>query len=622
MSEHRDEPPPHAKTHVEGSPTATRRAALGVGETIDDFLLLQELGEGAFAKVFLAHQQSLHRTVALKVYEGASSEAETLAQLDHPNIVRVHDQRHVAGQDLRLLYMEYVPGGTLEPLIHRVGATAPQDRSGRLVLDVLDETLRRRGEQAPLDSMLRARLAGATWPEAVCLLGAHMAVALDYAHSRGILHRDVKPANVLLDASGRPKLADFNISYASTLDGASAEQNLGGSLPYMSPEQLRACSPFHDEGAEDMDARSDLYGLGVVLFELLVGRLPFPDPPEGLGWEDLFAFLLETREAGIDAAARASVPGDVPPMVLATLEMCLARQRDERPATGADLRRRLEICLDPHLRELLTPATAGPLRWLRRFPLCGLVLLGLVVNGLLSVLNITYNINVVVPEHDRAPFLLRATLVNAVAFPLGIVLFLLVGWPLRQALRRREQARPTTPEDRRRARARGLGLGDLMAAVVLPLWILGGFAFPLWEHMHAGASGEATWFHFVVSNALFGLLAATVCFFLLGAALGRVLLPRLVQPGDVDDEGVRQIDRLLRRRAWYFAACTFVPLVSIILLGLRAEGLAAMAAALVALGLMGVLAFLLTLGLGHRMRADFTALRAALVPPRDRFRPP
>ena len=90
--------------------------ALAVGATLDDFLLMDRLGQGAFATVYLAHQQSMRRTVALKVSESEDAEAQTLAQLDHPNIVRVYDQRNLPQRGVHLVWMEYLPGGTLEEL--------------------------------------------------------------------------------------------------------------------------------------------------------------------------------------------------------------------------------------------------------------------------------------------------------------------------------------------------------------------------------------------------------------------------------------------------------------------------------------------------------------------------
>ncbi|HQU42789.1 MAG TPA: serine/threonine-protein kinase [Pirellulales bacterium] len=209
------------------------------GEQIDDFDLLLGIGRGAFARVFLARQRSMQRFVALKVSADRGNEPQTMAQLDHPHIVRVFDQRLVPERHLRLLYMQYVPGGTLQTVIRQVRHCPAGARGGALLFEAVDQSLASRGETPPTDSPLRQRLSERSWAEVVCWLGARLASALDYAHRRGVLHRDLKPANILVSAEGSPKLVDFNISFCSKVEGATPAAYFGGSLPYMSPEQLK-----------------------------------------------------------------------------------------------------------------------------------------------------------------------------------------------------------------------------------------------------------------------------------------------------------------------------------------------------------------------------------------------
>src|SRR5260221_5587323 len=124
-----------------------------------------------------------------------------------------------------------------------------------------------RGER----SLPREMLAGMSYVEAILWIGARLADGLAHAHERGILHRDLKPANVLLTDEGQPMLLDFNLAEDTKLRCEGTVAHAGGTLPYMSPEQMAGLVA----GGARVDARSDIYSLGVILFELLTGRHPF-----------------------------------------------------------------------------------------------------------------------------------------------------------------------------------------------------------------------------------------------------------------------------------------------------------------------------------------------------------
>src|SRR5204863_676547 len=119
--------------------------------------------------------------------------------------------------------------------------------------------------------VLLDKLEGLSYVEAVLWLGARLADGLTHAHERGVVHRDLKPANVLLTDDGQPMLLDFNLSDDQRLRGSAPAAQVGGTLPYMPPEQLEA---FQHGKAAPADPRGDLFSLGVILYELLTGRFP------------------------------------------------------------------------------------------------------------------------------------------------------------------------------------------------------------------------------------------------------------------------------------------------------------------------------------------------------------
>ncbi len=204
-----------------------------IGNTINErYQVKSELGRGGMGIVYRAHDSTLNRDVALKLMSNTDlgtqgrarllNEAQTVAQLDHPNIVTVFDAGEYEGKPY--IVMQLVEGGTLHE--HRP--------------DNLDEILH---------------------------VVKQVCAALDYAHQRDVIHRDLKPENVALSEDGTAKLMDFLLA-RSVASRMTSEGNIVGTVFYMAPEQAMG---------QELDGRADLYALGVMLYELTTGELPFVD---------------------------------------------------------------------------------------------------------------------------------------------------------------------------------------------------------------------------------------------------------------------------------------------------------------------------------------------------------
>jgi serine/threonine protein kinase/tetratricopeptide (TPR) repeat protein len=262
------------------------------GELLGDFLLLAELGSGAHSRVFLASQLSLaDRPVVLKItpYDALPAweahEHLLLARLQHTHIVPLYSVHDDPARGLRALCMPYFGGATLAQLLDALRSQPPARRTGQSLLAALDRV------QAdwiadlpfPLQSALsnrpfRPALAGASYVQAVCWIGACLADALHYAHERGLVHLDLKPSNVLLAADGQPMLLDFHLAREPIYPDRKELPWLGGTAGYMSPEQQAALLAIQ-QGRKitlPVDGRSDIYSLGAVLYEALAGSLPVP----------------------------------------------------------------------------------------------------------------------------------------------------------------------------------------------------------------------------------------------------------------------------------------------------------------------------------------------------------
>jgi hypothetical protein len=267
------------------------------------YRLVRLLGRGGMGAVYLARDLALDREVAIKVVKTDSSpreihdrlrrEARTAAKLSHPNIVPLHAFGEVEG--MPYFVMGYVRGESLAARLRRDGKL-PDDEARRIVAD--------------------------------------LAEALDHAHRQGVVHRDVKPDNVLLDdESGRALLTDFGVAKAlGRSETLTAVGSVVGTPPYMSPEQAA--------GRADIDGRSDIYSLGVMAYAMLTGRLPF----EGKTAADVL-----TKHLTQEPPPLRSLAPTLPDSTVLAVERCLAKDPARRWPDARSLKLALGVSDEPHL---------------------------------------------------------------------------------------------------------------------------------------------------------------------------------------------------------------------------------------------------------------------------------
>jgi len=600
------------------------------GDSVEDFDLLLQLGEGGFAKVFLSRQKSMQRMVALKVSADVGTEPQTLAQFDHPNIVRVYDQRTLLTEKLRLLYMQFVAGGTLSPVIKQVQASEPSERTGRLLLRSIEEEMERSGQTPGMDSAPLKRLNKAPWAEVVCRIGAQLASALDYAHGKGVLHRDIKPANVLLTAHGQPKLADFNISFSKAVEGDDAQENFGGSLAYMSPEQLEACSPHHLRSPEDLDPRSDVYSLGVTLWELLTGERPFADEEPTANWSETVEQMLASRNEGPPEAQQKSRDlgsSDVEGHLKIILRKCLAPDREDRFASADELARALFLCLHPAAMRLLTPPRRGWRKLVRAIPLIAVLLVALIPNAVAGVFNYAYNQEAIAnqlassgAEGAKAAFWNTQLIINLIAFPVGVALLAALTWGVARHIDQDEDhGAPIEDGQFARDRARALRLGEYAAIIGACEWAIAGFAYPLSMRFLLGEFPPSHMVHFFLSLTLCGLIAATYPFFLVSFLSVRVFYPALLRKNLAAETDSQTLVAMGKKTGVFLLASAVVPALGVLsCVTLELAGGAGghvHTIALVVLSLLGAFGFGLTFWLYRRLQADLAALLGVVRPP-------
>ena len=268
-----------------------------IGKTLGQFEIIEEVGRGGMASVYRARQASINRIVAVKVlprsllhdpsfYERFTREVDLVAHLEHPHILPIYDYGEVDGTPY--IAMRYLAGGSMAQWIRR--GLPPLDKLAK-----------------PIEQV---------------------SAALDYAHQEGVIHRDLKPGNILLDENGNAYLSDFGI--ARVLDSNLTGSAIIGTPAYMSPEQANGLP---------LDARSDIYSLGVVLYELVTGQEPFEA-------ETPVALLLKHINEPMPSAR--ALRSDLPLSAERVIAKATAKRPEERYPSASDLADAFAAALGAH----------------------------------------------------------------------------------------------------------------------------------------------------------------------------------------------------------------------------------------------------------------------------------
>jgi len=309
------------------------------------FDLVREIGRGAVGRVFLATEGALGgRQVVVKVTVEGGHEANILGQLEHANIVPIHSIQADEAGKLTAFCMPYHGQATLSGVLDHVYAERRPPSRASAILSAIQAV--NEGEEVPHPPPTPDRvLRHGSYVEGVVLVGAQLAEALAHAHARGIFHRDLKPQNILMAPDGRPLVLDFNLS----VDNRTPDWRIGGTLPYMAPEQLwTVCKPR--TAAPCYDARSDLFSLGVILYEMLAGSMPFGEIKQEFDVRRIASRLWKRQAKGPRPLRQRNRQVDA--RLAGLIESCLAFDPQNRPASADALAAALRKELTPFRRVL------------------------------------------------------------------------------------------------------------------------------------------------------------------------------------------------------------------------------------------------------------------------------
>jgi len=500
-----------AFVEMEGYPQAKK---LRRGDKIDGFEILDELGVGGAGTVYLARQISLGRKVALKVTVNRGEEAQILARLEHDNIVKVYSEHINQDENLRVICMQLVPGMSLQKIIEYISVQGPGMLAGDSFINSIEDIKGKRALLGPAAMKERVRLENYDYVEAILFLTAQLSQALAYAHQRKVLHLDVKPANILLTPSGRPLLADFNISRLKEIPEEEALNPFGGTEGYMAPEHVAAFEASNKiEAWSKIDARADVYSMGIVLKELM--KLWLPD--KGIDQE------TRRKRATLGASGSSELG------VGYIIERCTQRKPEKRFQTAADLARALEGLLEFRgILKRLSPVIGLTKLSVSR-PLMALSFFVVLPQLLGSFVNIFYNSLHIVDNLSLAQAALFKDLLlwfNPIVYAVLVALWIYIVLPLKHYLRHPSQYLGD-PASVKRLRRHALRLTKWVIGLTAFGWGAGAIFFPLMIHIKEGPIAPSVFLHFLTSFALSWAVAMAYSYLYVQFVVIRSLYPKM-----------------------------------------------------------------------------------------------
>lgn len=576
------------------------------GRQIGDFEILAEIGRGGMGVVYVARQLSLGRLVALKTLASDllgdeialarfRREMRVLGRCDHPNIVKVYSCG--AMPDGRLYYvMEYVPGADLDQVWRELADERKKSDSSvsawsSAVRSASRKQLAHAKESSAAGTMVDfsrtdvpansgigalqtagTAIAVEAMPEMpvlpdepdegdfdafqrhVARLVHDAAEALQVVHDQQVVHRDVKPANLILTADGsRVVLMDFGLAKGqSTALTKTRSGGLLGTLRYSAPEQLASANV-------PVGPAADVRGLGVTMWELLARQRLFAEAED----ERQLATWVLNR----DVPLLRSVDQALSPDLEAIAGRATARSVDTRISSARQLADYLEMYLAGRPVPIGKPSAMGKILAWAAIPI--VIAAALMPNAAAGVFNLLYNSDEIMlhlSADAQRVFWVTQGVINAIGYPMGVLLLGFLTFKATQPLGRRCKNRAPEPEELRRSRRFCLLLGHYTAGIAIALWCLAGLAYPVAIHATSGDMPGTAYVHFFGSLTLCGLVAAAYPFFLI-TWFSLVVVYPLLSRGNVyasEDRGLMQ--RLIRLLWRYFVCAASVPMIAVAIL--------------------------------------------------------